>query len=225
MSSKILTDVILPCATWKAGKQMVKVRGLAIKCWLLLTDEYIPKSIYFNRNETDIDGDFSIFRTKFITLIGNCMDDDDINSRVNTLKLCIKFFSSRIFHTISQFKYIYPEILKRLDDSIDSVRILSCESLVSLIDCMEYFHSNFKESGDGVYIESALDNVHFETIIKTVTVHMDDMNVEVQEAACRVLEKMSTVQFFDVSLVKVHLESVSARHRSTMFTGRVLRLF
>jgi len=65
---------------------------------------------------------------------------------------------------------MYPELLKRLDDSSDEVRIAAIETFSAYFGCLckEY--------------EVALYRAHLEQIFKGLLLHMDDPQEEVQRA-------------------------------------------
>ncbi len=66
-------------------------------------------------------------------------------------------------------KLIYSELLKRLDDSQDSIRIVTCKTFASYLS---------KKGG----CPTTLDSVHYEAIIKGISIHIDDTNPEIQQA-------------------------------------------
>ena len=87
-----------------------------------------------------------------------------------------------ICNIAENFKLIYPELLKRLDDSQDTARISVCKTLKKFSKACSRWSKRMEgvEAEDGEYIEKKLDNVHWETIVKTLTIHMDDLNEDVQ---------------------------------------------
>ncbi len=68
---------------------------------------------------------------------------------------------------------IYPELLKRLDDSNNGVRVAACRALVAFV------------SGAG---GAAYCNTNSGYLAAGVIIHMDDSDARVQDAACSVLE-------------------------------------
>merc|ERR1719240_783063 len=71
-----------------------------------------------------------------------------------------------------QLREIYPELLKRLDDSNDKIRVAICEALAVFFKCMPPKWSRSL----------------FEYILRTLFVHLDDPNPEIQQAVYGVLE-------------------------------------
>ena len=92
-------------------------------------------------------------------------------------------------------KLMYPELLKRLDDAQDDIRIYTCryafisffnniqkwqESVLEL--CQKYPDMNTvnDSSVESGYKEIRLDSIHWETMVKSLCIHLDDMNTQVQ---------------------------------------------
>ena len=73
--------------------------------------------------------------------------------------------------TNDQKRLVYPELVKRLDDSSDKVRIQACATLEAFVGCLE---PDYCETNTGY-------------ILKGILIHMDDTNPEVQEAVCLVV--------------------------------------
>ena len=89
------------------------------------------------------------------------------------------------------FKSMYPEILKRLDDAQDSIRIKAATKMgqlfVVLANWTRYMTSLHPDANGSLsvvvnneLIELGLDDVHYTTMIKTMVIHMDDANIELQ---------------------------------------------
>jgi len=71
-----------------------------------------------------------------------------------------------------QLREIYPDLLKRLDDSNDKIRVVVCDALRTFFECLP---SNWSRS-------------IFEYILKTLFVHLDDTNTEIQRGVYTALE-------------------------------------
>lgn len=123
-----------------------------------------------------------------------------------------------------QFKLVYPELLKRLNDSQDEIRIKAAQAIVEFAFCVDSWRENVKNCGNPPFIETNIDNVHWEEIIKSVTIHMDDMNLEVQQSAYKVLETLKRVGCVDGTLIDEHVKSVASRHRSRAFIDQILTI-
>jgi len=69
------------------------------------------------------------------------------------------------------YKEIYPELLKRLDDSQDGIRIATAET----------FNVFFK------YLPDPWSSSLYDYTIKTIFIHLDDQNSDIQKAIRSVL--------------------------------------
>merc|ERR1719284_2025478 len=71
-----------------------------------------------------------------------------------------------------QLREVYPELLKRLDDSNDKIRVAVCEALSVFFKCLPPKWSRSL----------------YEYILRTLFVHLDDPNPEIQQGIYGVLE-------------------------------------
>jgi len=67
---------------------------------------------------------------------------------------------------------IYPDLLKRLDDSNDQIRVVVCKALVTFFQCLPPKWSNSL----------------YEYILKTLFIHLDDPAPSIQDAVYEVLQ-------------------------------------
>lgn len=74
---------------------------------------------------------------------------------------------------------VYPELLKRLDDSNDAIRLATCSALRTFFDIL----SSVRNWGTSVLAY----------IFKTLFIHLDDPSAEMQDAMSTVLEAAAHV--------------------------------
>ncbi len=101
------------------------------------------------------------------------LDDDDRLTRTNSCYVLQALFSNiDAIRTIENDRLhkSYPDLLKRLDDVSDDIRLAICSTLNTYI---QAFHGDFN-------IE--LYRSHLEDIAKILLIHMDDQNTQVQNA-------------------------------------------
>ncbi|KAJ3115018.1 HEAT repeat-containing protein 2 [Phlyctochytrium bullatum] len=123
---------------------------------------------------------------------------------------------------------IYPELLKRLDDSSDNIRIHACEVLGVFTELIARFHSKYKDLPDRAhgymdgtnYVETRLDDVHWVTMVKGICIHVDDVNSEVSTAAAQCLERVCRVAPRNV--VQEQLETLKSRFRNAAALDKIL---
>lgn len=109
----------------------------------------------------------------------NCLDDDWANDiRFASVVLC-KHLLNYLHPLMDKDKYdlVYPELLKRLDDAQDSIRIETCRVFEIFFD----------------HICNPWSSSLYEYTIKTIFIHLDDQNEEIQKAVASVLRKAARV--------------------------------
>ncbi len=101
------------------------------------------------------------------------LDDDDRLTRMNSCYVLQALFSNDdAMRTIDNDRLhkAYPDLLKRLDDISDDIRLAMCITLNAYI---QAFHGDFNVE---------LYRSHLEDIAKTLLIHMDDQNNQIQQA-------------------------------------------
>jgi dynein assembly factor 5 len=124
-----------------------------------------------------------------------------------------------LLKSVSDFKLLYPELLKRLDDSHDNLRIVAAQTLQHFITDIDRWTGLMKTipHPEDTYVECELDDVHWESLFKGMAIHLDDMNQAVQESIASVFTAMMHLSCVPKQVLKSHLESVKHKHRSTRF--------
>lgn len=107
--------------------------------------------------------------------------------------------------TAEQLQSTRQELLRRLDDSSDPIRIAACQALLVSLSCPDP--------------ASTLEPSAAEQLASTVLVHMDDANPAVCEAACAALEGLAR-HFPDA--VKERTAAAVGVHRRREYLDRVL---
>ncbi len=101
------------------------------------------------------------------------LDDDDRLTRMNSCYVLQALFSNDdAIRTIDNDRLhkAYPDLLKRLDDVSDDIRLVMCSTLNAYV---QAFKGDFN-------IE--LYRSHLEDIAKILLIHMDDQNSQIQNA-------------------------------------------
>lgn len=107
-----------------------------------------------------------------VSVVG-MLDDDDRLTRLNSCYVLEALFSNDdALKTIDNERLhkSYPDLLKRLDDVLDEIRLAICSTLIAYV---RAFHGDFT-------IE--LYRAHLEDIAKVLLIHMDDQNSQIQNA-------------------------------------------
>lgn len=125
---------------------------------------------------------------EYVNALKNCLDDDwvaDLRfASVILLRLIMEYVRDEMDY--EDFKTVYPELLKRLDDSQDGIRIETAKTL-------EVFFQILPDPWSG--------NL-YEYCVKGIFIHIDDPSVKIQEAIVTVLKVASTKhtdQFIEIA--------------------------
>jgi dynein assembly factor 5 len=109
-SPLIIKMILIPSTVWKVGKPNIKIRKAAIICMMKLLEYRLIDQGKMYENFKDIFG-----------VLKNCIDDDWANdlrfAGVVFIKHLIEYLHGEFDD--EDYKEIYPELLKRLDDSQD----------------------------------------------------------------------------------------------------------
>ena len=107
-SEVVLKMILIPATVWKVGSPNVKIRKAAVICMMRLVDNRIISTSRLHSNFKDI-----------INVLKGCLDDDwatDVRfTGVVFIRKIIEYLHDDFEH--EDFKEVYPELLKRLDDS------------------------------------------------------------------------------------------------------------
>lgn len=199
-SVSILTSLILPSCVWRAGRTAAAIRtavltGLqSLLQTRILTPDHLTTSVLL----------------ELLPQILSCMNDDNLSTRLvscKVLKLLLQ--ESPNSFTVDKLHEMYSDLLKRLDDSSDDVRLETTAALV------HYFRSFPKDYDKELY------KAHIEMIYKGLLVHLDDPATQIQEAILLVLKESSTL---DYDMLSIMVENVKMKHRTTKYCDELLLL-
>ena len=120
-------------------------------------------------------------RHHVLPVLTNCLDDDATETR---RLACVV-----VRHAVDQLgsarlneeavRALYPELLKRLDDASDGVRLTCCEPLAALLAAASY---------SPTYAAGAnLNKTNLQYFLRGLLVHLDDPAAEIQRAVAAVL--------------------------------------
>lgn len=196
LAEQLANQVLLPSLVWRAGKAAAAVRFAAITA---LSTLFAQRVLPNKQLQAMLAGD------RLLPMIFQSLEEEYfVDTR---LAAC-----SGVFHlllsagdslTCEQCRMIYPELLKRLDDSSNTVRVNICQALTTLVQSM------------GPLLDD--DNVTY--FINGMLIHMDDVDSAVQEAVCNVLESAAV---YKPVVVKEVVGKAQHLHCSSTYTGRVL---
>jgi hypothetical protein len=125
----VLKMILIPAAEWKIGKPNTKIRKAAIICMMKLVQEKIVSPEKLSPHFLPV-----------LAVLKNCLDDDWDNgirfSSIVLLKYIVTYIGKEF--TDDENKDIYEQLLKRLDDSQDGIRIETCKVFEAFFDNLHH---------------------------------------------------------------------------------------
>ncbi|MCQ2819309.1 MAG: hypothetical protein MJ252_18755 [archaeon] len=165
----ILPEILFPSVAWRVGRPNYKVRKAAM----------VDLIHIFTKNLIDPEIALKYF-SDFLSTLKNTLEDDyDAELRYIALQLLKQY----LIKISLDMKYdhlaeLYNPILKRLDDSQDANRILTCELLIIFLESCKRLHVS----------ESIYD-----FMVGNSFIHLDDPNEKVREAVKGYLIKAAEI--------------------------------
>jgi dynein assembly factor 5 len=222
-----LKDIILRSCIWRAGRKATVIRNLATELFGSVLKIYNPLEIVPFLQP--------VFRADIVPILASNLDDDEQTTRENCLFILGYLLQSPVWDADS-LKKLYPELIKRMDDAKDSVRIKTAMVWTEFFKCVKIWMVSvahyraempFEDQDkltlvkDGLVIELGLESGHYETIMDSLLLHMDDTNHLVQEVVCLALiSGRDTVLPSDPLRDRIHASMT--KHRSSMYLERLL---
>jgi dynein assembly factor 5 len=162
-SSDLLTSVLIPNCTWRAGQSNNKIRKGGMVCVHAMLEKRLVAASALNRSFSDL-----------LPILKSCLDDSFApdNRLIACFVLSCTLTELQAEINSEQLREIYPELLKRLDDSNDKIRMAVCEALGVFFKCLPPKWSRSL----------------YEYILRTLFVHLDDPNPDIQSGIYTVLE-------------------------------------
>ena len=162
---EVVERMISESLIWKAGKTAAAVRYAAIVCLgTMLRNDLCPKRDLLT----------AIQRGEILPQMGAALEEDfyaDTRSAAcHALAMLLTRCGDRL--TDEHRRYVYPELLKRMDDSRDEIRIQCAGVIAAFFEAMPFDY----------------DEMNVGYLLKGFMVHMDDPNRAVQEAVCSAVE-------------------------------------
>ena len=190
-------QALLPALVWHAGKTAAAVRFAAISALSTLLGHQL---LHFDQLQAMLSGD------RLLPMLFQSLEEEYfVDTRLAACSATYHLLASAgKLLTCEQCRLTYPELLKRLDDSSNTVRTSICAALRVFV-------------GEA---SSSLDDGNATYLIKGMLIHLDDVDPVIQEAVWTVLESAATRR---PTLVSEAVSIVSHLHRSSTYTSRVLK--
>ena len=199
VASRLLADVILPPCTWEVGKTAASIRFHAI----------VVLGTFFRTGMMARDELVSVLENAAMQLlptVHSSLDEDYYrDTRLASCHAMVSILTTAGAALTDEHKRaVYPELLKRLDDSNDDVRVEACRALEALAThCLT----------------AAYDDANTSYLVKGTLVHADDSNPDVQSAAARVVAAVGRTK---PDVVRDCVMEVRGSHRDAHLLDGVL---
>ncbi|XP_041363360.1 dynein assembly factor 5, axonemal-like [Gigantopelta aegis] len=195
----VIRDMVIPNCEWRAGRTAGAIRTTAVSCcWALL------QSGVLTREKLE-----PVVEELLTQIISTMQDDYNKTTRLVSCRVMTRIFDL-MGSSLSRDRLhnIYPELLKRLDDSSDEIRVTVTKTFLGYFSCFE--------SG----YEPDLYRAHLEAIYRGLLVHLDDPEPNIQEAMLEVLKYAGELV---PSMLKNEVEAVKHKHRTQRYCEQLLQ--
>ncbi|XP_042174249.1 dynein axonemal assembly factor 5 [Oncorhynchus tshawytscha] len=193
-----LLELLLPNLVWKAGRTAAAIRTSALCCLLaLLQGGAIPPSQLLAVEE------------RLSPQVLSALEEDSQLSRLlacRSLSTLLKLIGPSLHP--DALNNIYPEVLKRLDDSSEEVRGVALRALGLWLASL------------GKDYNSQLYSQHLEVLFQQLLLHLDDPDSHVQDTVLEVLKTGSGVH---PALLKQEVEAVRGKQRTPVYCDQLLQ--
>ncbi|KAJ3237761.1 HEAT repeat-containing protein 2 [Chytriomyces hyalinus] len=232
-STDIVDKIALPCAVWRAGRKMPPSRGYAMQIISALLDPRAAANSHIGYIPLASVETFLMEGNSYVPVTIACLEEDLTWIRVEAC-IALEYLLNGAARcnarfTAHAFKLMYPELLKRLDDASDDVRIQACKTFMAFSAAINVWHAQNALPADGtngyvhegVYIETRLDSVHWIEMIKGVAIHVDDSNTNIQDAASEAL--VALAKLAPVEVAREQLAAAQTKFRNSEKIGSVVQ--
>ncbi|XP_003450103.1 dynein assembly factor 5, axonemal [Oreochromis niloticus] len=197
-SERFLSDILLPNLVWRAGRTAAAVRTSALSCLLAVL-----------HGGAITPGQLICLEERMRPQVLSALEEDSQMSRLLACRcLCaiLRLTGTSLHH--EALNKIYPELLKRLDDSSEEVRGVALQA-VGL-----WFSSLTKD------YNPVLCGAHLQLLFQQLLLHLDDPDSSVQDQVLEVLKKGSSAH---PALLKKEVEAVRDKQRSPVYCDQLLQ--
>lgn len=188
---RLLKDAILPNCVWQAGRVSAAARAASMSCFWALLQGKVITSEHINE----------VF-SEMLTQVISCLDDDNQTTRTVTCKTLLKLFSEcKASFDADRLNLLYPELLKRMDDSSNDIRIITTKAFSSYFKCFDNY-------------DIELFKLHLEAMFKGLLIHLDDPDKAIQDSVLAALKDACSIH---PRLLRSKLNEVRHKHRLSIY--------
>eukprot|EP00039_Didymoeca_costata_P005825 m.85011 g.85011 ORF g.85011 m.85011 type:complete len:869 (-) comp12991_c0_seq1:13-2619(-) len=193
-SKRVMIDIVAPNCVWQNGRVAAAIRTAAVACLWALLSSGLP-------SDEDVDSAIPTILPHMVA----CLDDDLEQTRLVVCRVLERLLLNhptcftKDYEAYDRLHTLYPELLKRLDDNNDTVRLTALQAWKAYAACLA--HEKY---------DTQLYSVHIEATVKGLFIHLDDTQDEIQEAVASVLKAIAAVH---PALVSGVAREAKSRHR------------
>ncbi|XP_073399199.1 dynein axonemal assembly factor 5 [Dendrobates tinctorius] len=197
-SDALIRDILAPNLKWQAGRTAGAIRTVAVSClWVLLQSEILTHEEILQVQDV------------LMPQVLATLEEDSKTSRLvscRIIKALLRVCGPHL--DADKLNAIYPEIVKRLDDASDEVRITAAKTL----------NLWFKFIDDRY--ERTTNRGHLEFLFRCLLVHLDDSDATLQATVLDVLKEASVT---DPLVLVQEIEAVKHKHRTPVYCDQLLQ--
>lgn len=191
----LFRDIIVPNCIWRVGLVAAAVRKAALACGV----SFVAHKLLTCAQALEVMPVLS-------PVAKSCLSDDDAATRHLSVRLLTGIFQAIGPDSLDHeaVRQLYHEIMKRMDDSNDAVRIVCCACISAFVDAT---------------IANELRGVPLEYMIDQMLIHLDDTEAVVQDAVLSTLQALAKV---DVGYARRKTSEALPKHRNPTYSRKLL---
>ena len=195
----LIMDVLRPNLTWRVGRVAGTIRKVSMFCFQSLLGTVDASGFFAHAESLTPEWVVSTLWPNFIPSLKSCLDDHEPDTKRFTCGALERvFLLLKAPRSVSDaaVQDIYPDLVKRLDDSNDNVRKSACATMRAFIDCIA---------------PGGLHTTAFDYTADALFIHLDDPDPEVQTLVLGILKAM---MFFNAARIAAKAKKNRLTHRS-----------
>lgn len=197
-SETLIRDILVPNLKWHAGRTAGATRTIAVSClWVLLQIEVLSHEEIVQVQD--------VLMPQVLTTL----EEDSKTSRLVSCRIIKALLGICGQHLDpDKLNKIYPEVVKRLDDASDEVRITAAKTLSLWFKFIDVRYERTTYRG------------HLEFLYRCLLVHLDDTDTTLQATVLNVLKEASVAY---PSVLVQEIEAVKHKHRTPVYCDQLLQ--
>jgi dynein assembly factor 5, axonemal len=115
-------------------------------------------------------------------MVNSTLDDDNKSTRLYVCELLhaiLRLYGQSSLMSVDLLHTLYPELIKRLDDQSDEIRMKTLDVFSLYVECLSCNGGPTSPGGGGVY-NSVLYQAHTQFIYENLILYLDDENASVR---------------------------------------------